>query len=234
MHCEVAFAFEDLGRICIEQGNLRDATINYGEALRIERKLFGDASQHVVRCLTALGRIHYLESRFTEALDTLSLAIEFAVRLPDTEHHFSIPAQINLGLVRLEQGDGLESERLLLTAMRRATGYFGPNHTLCGNVFFHLSEVYKRRGWWVAAERAIRKALRIYGSANHQANSEEAAALTRQGEILEALGRMSEAMTSFQAAFKTLQVVRPPGHLQTVAVEQQISRLYRKGVGRVN
>jgi tetratricopeptide (TPR) repeat protein len=230
LHVGMAPVLDELARAYFELHDYQAAIEVTKQLLKMDSMFAGEANADFARSIANLGVLYLHAHRIAEAELALDRALELVKRLPLDEQWLHSSVLINLASVYREQCDFARAERLLVDAAKlrlESHGWLDPKF---GVVFRHLSRLYLRMESRIAAERALRKAMRIYQGASHTENSEYAGMLASLGSMLARQGKNSDARTSYCGAVSILRRVRPEGSPHVAEIERRISQLEVEGM----
>jgi len=143
-------AYRTLGFVAYRKDALGRAGDFYRRAYRISRELKDEKG--MMEALTYLGRVEFGQSHAAESRDQYQLALEFALKIPDSIKSNQI--KVELVPVYRSLGDYRQAQLLLYDLMRR----YSQDKA-------RLSGLYKEFGLLEEARKAPRKSLRNYREA---------------------------------------------------------------------
>ena len=228
-HPEIASALDELAQAHFELGDYEVGIDVTKQLMEMESILGREKTADFARHISNLGLLYLYLDRLGEAELALDNALELTRRLPPNERWELPTVLVNLASMYRQQRDFARAERLLLDALKLRlanNGWFDPKY---GCVFQHLSRLYWKMDRRFAAERALRKAMRIYRRASHTENLEYSAMLVFLGDMLADQSKADDARESYYSGLDILRRVRPEGHPQAAKIEQRILQLGVEG-----
>jgi tetratricopeptide (TPR) repeat protein len=232
LHADSATALVWLGHAYYELGDWRTAISWQERSLGISRTLFGAPSKQVVCCLNRLADSHLMMRQWEELEAIVSEAMQSFSELPECERlKCPDPAFIE-AMVELHRHKFDSAERILVRALRhqlrRLESFYGRNYNWTDSelaaIFDRLSLVYREQGKLFAAERTIRKAMRLHRSGAAGKVWVGYARMWRSlGMIQSRLERHTQARASLRRALRLVRRCREPGHYEVVRTEILLS-----------
>lgn len=216
----LAFALEDLAFAHFKCGEHASALEHLGEALQIESAVAGLISEPCFRTLMLLGRIYTETGRLDEAESVLNRALTVFQHLPMPERRGYSHLLIQRARLAAKREDLSAAEQLLLEAAKTRASECGTADPRFGMVFDQLSVVYWKMGNRLAAERSIRKAIRIYRDASETENAAYGMMVAWLGRLAAEHGRIADARAHYSEGLDVLRRVRQPGDIRITTVEQ--------------
>jgi tetratricopeptide (TPR) repeat protein len=222
---DTAYWYECLSRGLYENGDYCQAALVLEKAIQLHRSHGRDVSDDVVRCLDFLGRYYLWTGRPVEAERTLGEALTLVEHLPIDEQDGRGFVLVDLAQMHCWDGEYEIADGQLHQAAKEMLRYCGYGDPHIAFVFLHLSFLYARQNRLAIAERAIKKAIRMYridGSTNEE---RYAALITWRGVVEERQNRLDEARISQTEALAILEPIRKPGHYFLEKVRCRLQRV---------
>ena len=171
--------------------------------------------------------VYRLTGRIAEAEMVYERAFELMEKLAPGEEWDRATTLLGRAQVHAIREEFADAERLLFEALRlriRADGWCGPDVAL---VFDNLSGVYRHMGKMLAAERAIRKAIRMYRACDSTETVNCGMAIGSLARMV-AGQSMSEAKALANEALEIHRRVCPLGHPETAKSERLVEGLAKR------
>lgn len=222
---DTAYSRECLARALDENGDYCGAALALEKAIELHRSHERDVSDDAVRCLCFLGRFYLWTGRPFAAERTLAEALTLVEHLPIEEQGGRGFILVDLAQMHSWDNEHQAAEELLHQATKEMLHYCGYGSPHIAFVFLHLGFVYARQDRLVVAERAIKKAIRMYRIAGNTKEVQYAALLSWRGVLEARLGRNDEAPASQTEALSILEPIRKQGHYFLERVRCRLARV---------
>jgi len=161
-HPDVGRALSEMARAYYYLGDYKASLETNKEAIKINCDSVERVTARCICDLSNLGVAYRLTGRIAEAELVYERAFELMEKLTPGEEWDWACTLLGRAQVHAIREEFEDAERLLFEALRlriRADDWFSPDVAL---VLDNLSGVYRQMGKMLAAERAIRKAIRMY------------------------------------------------------------------------
>ena len=197
---EVAKGLNNLGLVARSLGRPEEALRHFREAVRINRRVFGDRDASVATNLFGLGRTLHDMDDYAAAQPVFEemLAIQRVLYAPDHPDLAASLTPMAVNLVRL--GDLARAERLLDEALPILEAKLEPGHTRIAAATQVLGELRLAQGRLVEAEERLRAALAMRRAGMGPSHPLVALVLLPLGQCLAAQGRLAEAEAAWREA----------------------------------
>jgi tetratricopeptide (TPR) repeat protein len=231
-HADTAIALEWLADASYEQGDWPSAILHGRQALGIWRTLFAAPSRQVVCCLNHLAESSLMLRQWAELEAIVIEALALFDELPESEKLQCPDPAFFKAMAEYHRGKFDSAEQLLVRVLhhylRLLESWYGDkyNWTDAGlaAIFDRLSMVYREQGKLSAAERTIRKAIRIHRRGADGKIWVSYARMWRSlGIIQTRLEQPAQARASLRRALRLVKRCREPGHYEVIATEKQLA-----------
>lgn len=192
-HPEELLLLDHIAQAYFEMGDNARAILATKDVLGYELDGTGGCTADYARNLSNLGLLYRRAGRLDDARQILSHALQLIDKLPTSEQWERPIVMMNLARVYADQKDFGCAEQLLLEAVKQRLADCGSGHVKYGELFAHLSGLYWKMGRFGAAERAIKKAIRIYREHSLSDSVELARMLRFYGDLLAGRGKIEDA-----------------------------------------
>jgi len=228
MHSEVARVLADMARAYYYLGDYPAALKASKQLAKIDCELSDEVSAEYI-CHLSNFALHYrLTGHIPEAELAYDRALELIEFLPlgdEWDRAITLIGRAQVHEIKREFG---QAERLLQEAVRiraRSEGWCSPGLAI---VFDNLAGLYRRMGKSVAAERAIRKAIRMYRNTADTESVYYAGSLRLLARLLAEQSNISEAKALANEALAILRRICVPSHPDTKIVEHLVDELKKR------
>jgi tetratricopeptide (TPR) repeat protein len=232
MHADTATALEWLADAYYELGDWPTAIASSQRSLGIWRELPGAPSQHVVRCLHHLADSYLMMGHWKEVEATTTEAMKLFDELPEGTKLKCPDPSFFQAMIEFHRHEFDSAEQILVRVLRHHLrtleslhgGQFNWTDFGLAAIFDRLSLVYRAQGKLLAAEKTIRKAMRIHRQgADGKVWVGYARMWKSLGIIQTKQERPVQALASFRKAMRLIRRCREPGHYEFVRIEKLLS-----------
>ncbi|MEZ5356731.1 MAG: tetratricopeptide repeat protein, partial [Bryobacteraceae bacterium] len=207
-----ANAWNDLGTVYLDQGNLDEAERSLRNSIRLHEEVWGRKHAQLAAPIASLGAAMHLRHRFKDAerLYRRSLGI---LEKTDGRNHAALASVLNhLGSLRIEAGKYAEAEQLLFRGLRIAQENPQASWKERATMHCNLSAVYERLKQFGEAESHARAALDIWRPHTGEAHPVYALGLVQLAVCVAEQGRLEEAQALGGQAVSTAEGSFGPEH----------------------
>jgi tetratricopeptide (TPR) repeat protein len=227
-HPDVGRALSEMARAYYYLGNYQASLETNKEALKINCASAERVTAECIRSLSNLALDYRLTGRIAEAELAYERAFELMEKLAPGEEWDRATTLLGRAQVHDIKEEFADAERLLFDALRmriRAYGWCSPNVAI---VFDNLGGVYRQMGKMLAAERAIRKAIRMYRACDSAETVNCGMAIRSLARMLARQSQLSEAKALANEALDIHRRVCPLGHPETTKSERLVEELAKR------
>lgn len=182
----IAVGLNNLGTVCSDRGDFRNAEGHYREALAINREVYGTRHPRVALNLSNLALSLRRQGRLADSIEPLEEALAIQREIYGADHPLVARQRMVLGFALQDLGDLEGSEARFTEAMPILLGHLPSTANLLASARQGLGQIRVRQGRHAEAEPLLEQALESfrasYGTEHH-----------RIGEVLLWLGRCRAA-----------------------------------------
>jgi tetratricopeptide (TPR) repeat protein len=228
-HPETATVLEWLAETYYELGDWPNAIASSQRSLAIWRALPGTPSQPILHCLFDLADSYLMTGDWRQVETTGIEATELFSKLPEDVKLQSRDPIFFQAMIALNRDEFDRAEQILIRVLRHhlriLESHYGgkynwTDHGLAA-LFDRLSLVYRKQGKLLAAEKTIRKAMRIHRNGASGKIWVGYARMWRSlGIIQTRQERHAQARASLRKAMRLVRRCREPGHYEVVRTEK--------------
>ena len=130
-----------LGRLCKDQGKMKEAEDLYLRALITREKILGPEHDSTLDTFNSLGVLHNDQGKHKEAEEMFVRALAGYEKIYGPEHSETLDVINNLGILYEKQGKTTEAEAMYLRALAGYEEIHGPEHSGTLDVMHNLGVV---------------------------------------------------------------------------------------------
>jgi len=198
-HVDVADTLVDIASNHQALGRYAEAEATARRVLAIVERAYGTDHQEVVGALVDLGRAQDSLGRLDDAVATFERALTIARRIGEGPQEQGA-LELNLGIMRLQQGRLDDAETLMRTAIAAFEQDAAVNGYEIGSGSAALGEVLQRGERWDEAAAQYARAVEVFERTLPPGHPELAAPLRGLGMCLVHAGRRADAIVAFERA----------------------------------
>jgi len=194
--------------------------------LDIHQAKLGAEHPVTLESMKCLGWTFYYQSRYEEAEQLLTKAVEGIRRVVDEEHWTRLSAIAMLGAVYYTQGRLNEGEQLMSEVLETVHHVLGEEHEYSPIFMGTLAAGYRLQGRYHEAEPLFKKALKISYRVRGERDWETLQLMHHYGELLWNQGRYDEAEQLLCKALDGRLDTLSKEHLDTLRTMNSLAWLY--------
>lgn len=225
--------FRETVIVKLHEGDLRSAADLTCESLNLMNNVFGAMHPEIVRCLSTLARIHYLQKQYKEAVSSQQKAVLMCEKLHGIDSALCIPEYVKLALYSFANRQCTDTLQCLYRAKYVLLLCAGPKHPKHGTLDANIGIVLHTLGEQTTNLRFLDSAVHFFNT-QYGAKSFKSAfchhliavARSTSGDYREALQSEIEAYRQYKALLgeqheKTKESSDYLKQLTTLAVQMQ-------------
>lgn len=195
-------------RVLYKQDKFEQAEPLFKEAIAIELQPGVNNSLTRASYYESLGRLYYKEGRYSDAEPLYKRAIEMkeVLNAPEDDLAFSYNYLADLYSA---QGRFSEAEPVCVKVLKLAEKALGPDDPMVGVYLGNLGLVYLERRFYVEAEKALIRSLKIAVRTGNL-NEDEVVALGHLAHLRRDQNNLGEAKSLFEQAIQVAQKIGAP------------------------
>ncbi|MEL6152453.1 MAG: tetratricopeptide repeat protein, partial [Bacteroidota bacterium] len=201
-HADLGSSLYNLAYVYKEKGAYPKARALYEQALKIDKKVYGEEHPNVATTLHELGSLHSSEGAYPKARALYEQALKIYKKVYGEEHPSVATTLHELGSLHSKEGAYPEARALYEQALKIDKKFYGEEHPFVAWGYYGLGEVSRETKDYQQAAQYHQQALtiRLKTYSQHKAHREIALSYSGMGEMYWEQGNYQEAITHQQKA----------------------------------
>ncbi|KAM3503157.1 hypothetical protein MY10362_004368 [Beauveria mimosiformis] len=214
---ELAWAFNSLGILYLNQDRLREAETMFERALDGHEAL-GPNNTSTLHTVNNLGGLYKGQGRLKEAEAMYKRALDGYEKALGPNHTSTLHTVNNLGSLYSGQGRLQEAEAMYKRALDNYEKAWGPNHIPTLGIVNNLGLLYRVQGRLQEAEAMSKRALDGYEEVLGPNHAMTLSIVNSLGILYSNQGRLQEAEALFKRALDGYEKACGPNHRRTLRI----------------
>lgn len=223
---EMSACMLDLAYLYKNQGRLAEAETTCLSGLELQEKAYSQSHPYVAYTLRILSEIYRMQSRYSEAAETLERALTIVRGYSLEDDQELAPFKVDMARLLAARGDYVKAESYFTEAMASIEKNYGPEHLYTTKVLCSIASLYILQQRYAEAEELVSRALpvqqRIYGPDHYFL----VPAWLVKSSIYEAQGDLVNAKALLEKSLNSLENITGSGRTVECDVLSRLGQLY--------